>query len=291
MNKIAIVFDFDITLSPYYQQKKIIEHWGIDEIGFWDKCTRKVTEEDYDMEHGYIKVLLEYISKNKKYWLSNKDLYNLGKEITLYDGLTKRTNQKSIFDDIVKIVKSKKFEKYNIEVEFYIISGGLTEMIKGALDGNKISCFFKYIFACRLDEDDRGVISFPKETVGHTIKTQKLFQIAKGLDKNVNEKLNRLEIPFENIIYLGDGETDIPAFSLINQMGGISIAVYRGIKKDSGLIDEKKTKAIYDKSYKLTIATNRAKVLLLADYSDGKELKVTLENYVKSICNNIKNKS
>ncbi len=69
-NKIAIVFDFDITLSPYYQQREIINHWGEDEAKFWELCTLKVTEDDYDLEHGYIKVILEYIDENETYQIS-----------------------------------------------------------------------------------------------------------------------------------------------------------------------------------------------------------------------------
>ena len=283
-NKIAIVFDFDITLSPYYQQKEIINHWGEDEARFWDRCTRKVTEEDYDLEHGYIKVMLEYMEENEDYQLSNEDLYNLGKQITLYDGLTKREGQNSIFDDITAITQSEEFKKLGVEVEYYVISGGLTEMIKGALEGNNLSSYFKYIFACTLDENKDGFISFPKETVGHTIKTQKLFKIAKGLNRNVNDKLDELQIPFENIIYLGDGETDIPAFSLINQMGGVSIAVYRESKNSDGSIDETKTKATYEKSFEFAIKSERAEQLLPADYSSGKPLKIALENYVKILC-------
>lgn len=287
-NKIAIVFDFDITLSPYYQQKELINHWGEDEAKFWQRCTSKVTDEGYDLEHGYIKVILEYIDENDTYKISNEDLYNLGKQITLYDGLTKKDGQNSIFDDITAITKSKEYEELNIEVEYYVISGGLTQMIKGALHSNKISHYFKHVFACTLDENDDGIINFPKETVGHTIKTQKLFQISKGLHRNVNEKLEEVEIPFKNIIYLGDGETDIPAFSLVNQMGGISIAVYRESKNSDGTIDEDKTKDTYQKSFKFAIESKRAEQLLPADYSSGKPLKIALENYVKIFCDNIK---
>jgi len=289
-NKIAIVFDFDITLSPYYQQKELIKHWKEDEAKFWERCTLKVTDEDYDMEHGCIKVILEYIEENDSYAVSNKDLYNLGKQITLYDGLTKRDGQKSIFDDIESIINSKEYQDLNIEVEYYIISGGLTEMIKGALDGNNLSHYFKKVFACTLDENKDGVINFPKETVGHTIKTQKLFQISKGLEHNVNDKLETFEIPFNNIIYLGDGETDIPAFSLVNQMGGTSIAVYRESKNDDGSINEEKTKEVYAKSFEFAIKSKRAQQLLPANYSEGKPLKIALENYVKILCDSIKSK-
>jgi len=288
-NKIGIVFDFDITLSPYYQQKELLNHWGEDEAKFWERCTLKVTDEDYDMEHGCIKVILEYIDKNETYQVSNQDLYNLGKQITLYDGLTKRDGQNSIFDDITDITKSEEYDKLNIEVEYYIISGGLTQMIKGALDGNNLSHYFKEVFACTLDENKAGVINFPKETVGHTIKTQKLFQISKGLQHKVNDKLEEFEIPFTNIIYLGDGETDIPAFSLVNQMGGTSIAVYRESKNTDGTIDEEKTKITYENSFEFAIKSKRAEQLLPADYSTGKPLKIALENYVRILCENIKN--
>ena len=286
-NKIAIVFDFDITLSPYYQQKELIKYWGIDEDIFWQKCTNKVEKEFYDMELGYIKVILEQIQKDKKYYVSNQDLYELGKKITLYKGLTKKNNEQSIFDDIEKLIKDKKYQKANIEVEYYCISGGIVPMIKGAFDANNISCFFKKIFACRFDEDKNGCINFPKEIVGHTIKTQKLFQIAKGLDKHVNQPVQDYKIPFTNFIFIGDGETDIPAFSLINKMGGISIAVYRESKNKDGKLNEKSTLHTYNKSFNLVIKDKRAKQLLPADYSNGKPLKLAIIKYVKDMCEKI----
>jgi uncharacterized protein YoxC len=286
MNKIAIIFDFDITLSPYYQQVEIFKKWDIDEDKFWSECAEKM-KNGYDMEHSYIKTLIDYANSDKKYNLSNKDLFELGKNITLYDGLSKKTNQVTIFDDINKITQKDEYKEHNIKVEYFIISGGLEEMIKGALVGNNIYKYFKKIFACKLDEKD-GIINFPKETIGHTIKTQKLYQIAKGLDKDVNEKVDKLDIPFSNMIYLGDGQTDIPAFSLINSRGGISIAVYREEKLPNGEIDEEKTKQIYNKSYELAIKAKRAEQLLPADYSKGKPLKIALLNYVENICKKIR---
>jgi uncharacterized protein YoxC len=284
-NKIAIIFDFDITLSPYYQQVEIFNKWDIDEDKFWSECQEKMNN-GYDMEHSYIKTLIDYANSDKKYNISNKDLFELGKNITLYDGLSKKNNQITIFDDINKITQKDEYKEHNIEVEYFIISGGLEEMINGALVGNKIDKYFKKVFACKLDEKD-GVINFPKETIGHTIKTQKLYQIAKGLDKDVNEKVDKLDIPFSNMIYLGDGQTDIPAFSLINSKGGISIAVYRE-EKINGEINEEKTKQIYNKSYELAIKAKRAEQLLPADYSKGKPLKIALLNYVENICKNIR---
>jgi 2-hydroxy-3-keto-5-methylthiopentenyl-1-phosphate phosphatase len=284
MPKVALIFDFDLTLSPYFAQKVMIEKWQIDEIEFWKKCTAKVTNEGYDLEHGYIKVILEYIEENPSFKLSNGDLYNLGKKITLYEGLSRKNGAKSIFEDIETILKSEKYNKLNLELECYVISGGLVPLIQGALEANRLSKYFKEIFACRLNENQEGCIDFPKETVGHTIKTQKLFKIAKGLEHDVNEKIENYAIPFENMIYLGDGQTDIPAFSLVNKMGGKSIAVYREIKNLDGSIDIEATRKNYEKIHKYTLRTNRVLELLPADYSENRPLKQTIENYVTEIC-------
>jgi len=280
--KIALVFDFDLTLSPYYQQEEIIKYWNIDAKKFWSQCTYKVTNEEYDLEHAYIKVLREYIEKYNLN-LSNEKLFQLGTKISLYEGISNKYNI-SIFKDLEKIISS--YNK-NIELECYCISGGLERMIAGALEAHNLTNYFKKVFACTLDEDSYKNIAFPKETVGHTIKTQKLYQIAKGLDKDVNDKIEEYYIPFENMIYLGDGLTDIPAFSLINSMGGTSIAVYRESKTADGNIDQEKTLKDYEYGYKLAIEAKRAKQLLPADYSDGKPLNLALRNYVKEICEKI----
>jgi len=281
-HKIALVFDFDLTLSPYYQQEEIIKYWGIDAKEFWSQCTYKVTNEEYDLEHAYIKVLREYIEKYNLN-LSNEKLFQLGTKISLYEGISNKHNI-SIFKDLEKIISS--YNK-NIELECYCISGGLERMIAGALEAHNLTNYFKKVFACTVDEDSYKNIAFPKETVGHTIKTQKLYQIAKGLNKDVNDKIEEYYIPFENMIYLGDGQTDIPAFSLLNSMGGKSIAVYREIKDKNGKIDFERTQLNYEKIHSFTLKTNRVLNLLPADYSPNKPLKRTLEQYVMEICEKI----
>ena len=288
--KIALIFDFDITLSPYYQQKKLIEHWDIDEVEFWTRCTKKVTDHGYDLEHGYIKVMTEYMAE-KHLKLSNSDLFDLGRSISLYDGLSRRESQKSIFDDMLMIVNREVYSDLDIELECYCISGGLTEMIKGAIESHNLTSFFKKIYACRLAENSDGDIAFPKETVGHTIKTQKIYQIAKGLDKDVNEVVNDYEIPFENMIFIGDGLTDIPAFSLVQKMGGVSLAVYRESKNSDGSINQEKTLKNYEAGYELAIKSSRAEQLLPADYSEGKPLKMAMLYHVENICKQIGHKN
>ena len=194
--------------------------------------------------------------KNLK--LSNSDLYDLGRSISLYDGLSRREGQKSIFDDMLSIVNKEEYRDLNIELECYCISGGLAEMIKGAIENHDLTLFFKKIYACRLDENSDGDIAFPKETVGHTIKTQKIFQIAKGLDKDVNEVVNDYDTPFENMIFIGDGLTDIPAFSLVQKNVGVSLAVYRESKNSDGSINQEKTLKSYEAGYELAVKSSRA---------------------------------
>ena len=288
--EIALIFDFDITMSPYYQQKKIIEHWGIDESEFWARCTRKVIDEGYDLEHGYLKVLTEYMEE-KHLKLSNNDLFNLGRSIFLYDGLSRRESQESIFDDMISIVDREEYSDLKIELECYCISGGLTEMIKGAIENHELTPFFKKIYACRMDENNDGDIALPKETVGHTIKTQKIYQIAKGLTKDVNEVVDNYEVPFEHMIFIGDGLTDIPAFSLVKKMGGTSIAVYRESKNSDGSVNQEQTLKNYEAGYELAIKSSRAEQLLPADYSDGKPLKMALLYHVDRICKQIASKN
>lgn len=148
------------------------------------------------------------------------------------------------------------------------------------------------MFACELDEDEEGKLGYIKESVGHTIKTQKLFMIAKGIPKHaprseVNEVYEHYRIPFEQMIFLGDGQTDIPAFSLVNRRGGRSIALYREFRTHEGEIDEHRTLQSYHAGYALAIEARRAEQLLPADYSQGKALKIALLGYVQRIADRL----
>jgi phosphoglycolate phosphatase-like HAD superfamily hydrolase len=218
----------------------------------------------------------------------------MGKRIALYQGLSRADGQSSIFDDLKALVQRPEFAEHNIELECYCISGGLKPMIQGAFEAHGLNEYFKEIFACEFDEDDTGKLGYIKETVGHTIKTQKLFMIGKGISpKNgdapemVNEVFEQYRIPFTQMVFLGDGQTDIPAFSLINRAGGTSIAVYREEKNSDGTIDEVHTLKTYQKGYELAIQSGRAEQLLPADYSAGKPLKMALLGYVERLAESV----
>lgn len=286
---IALIFDFDITLSPAFQQQVIFDAWGVKAEDFWAQC-RVFEQHGYDQEHAYMRNFIDYGKQNERYRLSNAQLYEMGKHIKLYDGLSRTNNNTSIFDDIHHLLQQEQYTDHTIKLECYCISGGLKPMIEGAFEAHNLTSYFKEVYACEFDEDDTGKLAYIKETVGHTIKTQKLFMIGKGVSaKNgdapdlVNAVYPHYRIPFSQMVFLGDGQTDIPAFSLLNRYGGTSIAVYREEKRSDGSIDEASTLATYQKGYDLAIKSNRAQQLLPADYSAGKALKMALLGEVKKI--------
>lgn len=292
-NIIGLIFDFDITLSPEFQQQVLFDAWGVDANQFWSECG-ELAKHGYDLEHSYMRNLIDYGRRDSKYALTNEQLCEFGRHVDLYEGLSRKNGVRSIFDDLKALLQKEDFAEHNIEIECYCISGGLKPMIEGAFEAHDLNGYFKEVFACDMDEDESGKIGYIKEAVGHTIKTQKLFMIAKGVSpkqgdhpSRVNEVIHGYRIPFENMIFLGDGQTDIPAFSLINKNGGKSIAVYREEKNFDGTIDEERTLKTYLNGYKLAVEANRAEQLLPADYSSGKPLKMALLGYVESIAKRI----
>ena len=292
-NIIGLIFDFDITLAPEFQQQVLFDTWGITAEQFWDECS-ELLKRGYDLEHSYMRNLIDYGRRDDKYALDNTALNTFGQQINLYEGLSRKNGSRSVFDDLHTLLQKKEFAEHNIEIECYCISGGIKPMIEGAFEAHDLNGYFKEIFACDFDEDENGKLGYIKETVGHTIKTQKIFMIAKGVSPKqgdhpslVNEVTHSYRIPFENIIFLGDGQTDIPAFSLVNKNGGKSIAVYREEKNADGTIDEERTLKTYLNGYKLAVEANRAEQLLPADYSSGKPLKMALLGYVESVAKQI----
>ena len=171
--EIAVIFDFDITLTPKYMQSLIFDKYKINEKTFWIE-TEKLKLQGYDNEHAYIKNLLNYIESGKIPKLSNKDLKYLGKDLQFHNGFP------DIMDDLQKLVesKSKSDSHLNPEIAFYVISSGFEEMIAGSSVFNKL----KKLWGCTFAENKEGNINFPKETISYTTKTQKLFLINKDLN-------------------------------------------------------------------------------------------------------------
>lgn len=168
----------------------------------------------------------------------------LGKDIEYYPGV------EEWFERIDSYGKEN-----GVTIEHYVISSGLKEII----EGSSIKKYFKEIYACEFLYDENGVAVWPKLAVNYTNKTQFLFRINKGvLDVSEDEKLNEYvkeeerRIPFRNMIYIGDGLTDVPCMKLVKLNNGQSIAVFKKRKKDTAakLMEENRVDFITEADYR-----------------------------------------
>jgi len=223
---LAICYDFDGTLSPGYMQNyTFIPDLGIATKEFWAKVKELAKEQQGDEILIYMGHMLRE-ANNKEKSVSRSAIENCGKNVELFDGV------EEWFNRINEYGKSK-----GIAVSHFIISSGLREMIKGT----KISKYFSEIFASGFWYDHDNIARYPAIAVNYTNKTQFLFRINKGShdvwDKDkINSYIHHDDrpVPFKNIVFIGDGETDIPCFRLVKDHGGHSIAVYQPNKRKGG---------------------------------------------------------
>lgn len=223
--KFALMYDFDRTLSPKNMQEyAFIPGLGMDPAGFWKKCD--LAAEKYGMDDilAYMHVMLE--ESQGVQLVTKNTLRAIGAEVELFPGVD------SWFDRV-----NAKAEACGLEAEHYIISSGLREII----EGTSIADRFTGIFASSFCFNDRGVPFWPAEAVNYTSKTQFLFRINKGVtdpsDRRLNEYMPEEDrrVPFSNMVYIGDGMTDVPCMKLTRVNGGHSVAVYSG---DRGLVEK-----------------------------------------------------
>ena len=235
-NKIAIIYDFDGTLTPKSMQEyTLLPKLGINSKNFWDMIVREAKETGGETMMIYMRHLLDH-AKNKNIKISKKEFSKMGKDIQYYDGVI------DWFKSIDKYVK--KLSNGEVEIYHYIISAGHLEI----LEGISIKKYIKKIFASEYFYNSEEYAVFPKIVVTDTTKTQYLFRINKGKE-NLSETINNhmsedsRPIPFDNMIYVGDGLTDVPSMALIKKEGGHSIAVYQKILKGQVEICKKLFKA------------------------------------------------
>lgn len=269
LTKIAIAYDFDGTLAPgNMQEHAFLPSLGINPKLFWAKTKQKAKENDMDEILAYMQLTLdEATAKNLP--IRKSDFINYGKEIEFFEGV------ELYFDRINTYAKEK-----GITIEHYIISSGLREFVKGT----KIAKHFKNIFASGFEYDASGVAIWPALAINYTNKTQYLFRINKGINNSYdNYEINKymLEneryIPFEQMIYIGDGETDVPAMKMIKYQGGKAIAVYN--PKLRAKKNRKSPKQICED----LISQNRADFIAPANYSDGSELDKMIKLIIDKI--------
>jgi len=259
---VALIFDFDDTLAPD-STTKLLKHHGIDTVSFWQKEHKALLAEGYDSSTAWLKLFLGLIGPDKPLGnLTNKKLREFGASLDgdFYAGLP------GFFDDVREKITAHGFK--NIEIEFYIISGGLYEVLMGS---SVVRKYFKAVYGCHLGADTPdGVLKYVKRVINFTEKTRYIFEIQKGIkpedtwtDPNLVNKFAPGEsrrIPLKNMIYVGDGLTDIPCFSLIKQNGG----------KSFGVFDAKSDKKAKD-ALEQFLQTARVLSMHSPNYSDGQD--------------------
>lgn len=260
---IALVYDFDGTLSPgNMQEYDFIPAVGKSNKKFWDESNQIASEQDADPILAYMYKMI-HEAKSRGLSLRKEAFRSSGAKISLYSGV------EQWFERINAYGLSK-----GVTIEHYINSSGIKEMI----EGTSIASEFKKIYACSFLYDVDGVAYWPAVAVNYTNKTQFIFKINKGIDTVfdsylINKYISPEErvVPFSRMIYVGDGNTDIPCMKLVKQQGGHSIAVYNPAEKDA------------QKALDSLVQDHRVDYVCEADYSQDSQIDVLVRSIVDKI--------
>ncbi len=248
MQKIALIFDFDETLVEE-STSAFVSSLGLDVNQFWKTVNSELVENDWDPVPAYLYKLIEVSNQYKEKEITKQRLIDFAANLTYKKGIT----------DLFENIRHFMAENFtDVEPEFYIISSGIGEIIRNSSIAHEI----KDLWACEFYYDNSGRIVFPKNIISFTDKTRYIFQISKGIiGKKFRGKpyeVNRLippenyRIPIDQMIYIGDGMTDIPCFSLIKRFGGIPIGVYDSTKslgKAWQFVEDKRVSNLHSANY------------------------------------------
>lgn len=249
---IALLYDFDKTLSTLDQQEyTFIPSLGMTPSEFWGEADQISKAYGMDRILAYMYLMIRQARKHN-IEITREAFNELGKDVVLLPGV------KSWFSRINKYGRTK-----GIKVEHYIISSGLKEI----MEGTEIAKYFKRIYGCEFHYNTNGNADWPCQIVNYTTKTQFIFRISKGAldlydDSVVNSYMSMMDrsVPYNNMIYIGDGLTDVPCMKLVKDRGGESVALYHQ--------DKKRVQQL--------LLENRVTFVCPADYRKGSELETTI---------------
>jgi len=294
-NIIAFIWDFDKTLIPNYMQSPLFKEYQVEEQKFWKEVSMlesvyKKEGIQVNQDTIYLNHILHYVRNGQFKGLSNSKLRELGKKLDFFPGIPQ------FFDYTREYVKTSKIlSDFDLRIEHYIVSTGMSEMIRGSIVFPKVDGVWGCEFIDRnliiendilkLDSDSEPEIFSMAYWVDNTSKTKAIFEINKGANKypdqiNVNQimPMETRRIPFENMIYIADGPSDIPAFSVIKKEGGKTMAVYQKDVPKSF------------KQVKSLLETGRVDMIGEADYSEGSTTWLWLIDELNSIAEKIINR-
>jgi hypothetical protein len=292
--EIAVIWDFDKTLIPDYMQKPLFGHFAVEEGLFWQEVQALPA---FHKEHGlarvsadtvYLNQILTYVREGLFGGLNNKLLRSFGAELEFYPGLP------GFFPRLKQLVADNRvFAKHGITVEHYIISTGLREIILGSAIAEHVDD----VWACEfvehvarpgfLTDTEQQTLPEPElkdigYVIDNTTKTRAVFEINKGANKHpdkidVNARMaaDDRRIPFQNMIYIADGPSDVPVFSVVTHYDGKTYAVFKpGAKAEflqvRGLLEDGRVQAIGE-----------------ADYSEGTQTDLWITTSVEQIAGRI----
>lgn len=260
---VAIMYDFDKTLcTKDMQEYAFIPALGMSSSAFWGEANALTDAEEMDNILAYMYKMVEK-AREKKIPITRDTFQEMGRSVEFFDGVS------SWFDRI-----NEYGEQAGVRVEHYIVSSGIKEIIEGTSIAEK----FKKIYACEFMYDYNGSIQWPKFAVNYTAKTQFLFRINKGvltIDSKSADKLNQYtpenerRVPFRNMIYIGDGLTDVPCMKLVKSNGGQSIAVYDQGKGREAALN--------------LLKADRVNFVAAADYGPGSDIETIVQAIIKKI--------
>ena len=269
---IALVFDFDDTLAPD-STSGLLADMGVDVPRFWNEEVGPLLfEQDWDPVPAYLHQMIRLSQSRKHGLITQQRLQEWGQRLPLHDGVP------TLFERLRQVVRASHPQ---VQLEFYLISSGIGDVMRHT----PIAHEFTDIWASEFIYDEDGGICFPRRVVSFTDKTRYLFHIQKGIvgqaSRNkpfeVNRKVEaeKLRIPFQQMIFVGDGYTDIPCFSLIRRSGGVAFGVWEPKHRDKrsrawGFIQE-----------------GRVSNLNHARYGEDAELYQLLEQAVESLAGSI----